>query len=175
MVSTKYIDEVEDLLSEGADEVVPAEFETSIELFSRILRFYHMPKDLISQYAEKFRKDHYNLFFKGETPKRLFHDTVAVMPSMDYESYLVESGSPSVNSSLQRLDIQNRTGAIVIAVKRGAHIISGPASDFVFQESDIVFLIADRPSLEAANRLFFKNIDKKKQESGKRKIQKRAE
>jgi CPA2 family monovalent cation:H+ antiporter-2 len=162
VVSTKYLDEVEDLLTEGADEVVPAEFETSIELFSRILRFYHMPRALINQYAEKFRKDHYNLFFRGETPKRLFHDTVAVMPDTDYESYIVESGSAAVNSSLQRLDIQNRTGALMIAVKRGAQTVSGPAPDFVFQEGDIVFLIADRPALATANRLFFKNMDIKK-------------
>jgi CPA2 family monovalent cation:H+ antiporter-2 len=155
VVSTRYLAEVEDLLSIGADEVIPAEFETSIELFSRILNFYHMPKTLIGQYSDKFRKDHYRLFIKGETPKRLFHDTIAVMPNVDYESYIIESGSPAMNSSVKTLDIQNKTGAHMIAVRRGNKTILGLSSDFIFQKGDIIFLIGDKSSLENANRLFF--------------------
>jgi CPA2 family monovalent cation:H+ antiporter-2 len=162
VVSTRYLVEVEDLIALGADEVIPAEFETSIELFSRVLHFYHMPKTLIGQYSEKFRKDHYRMFFRGETPKRLFQDTVAVMPDVDHDSFFIESGSPAVNSSLKELDIHNRTGALVIAVKRGSKIVSGPATDFVFHEGDIIFLIADKASLETTDRLFFKSTGLKK-------------
>lgn len=155
-VKTGYLAEVQDLLSIGADEVIPAEFETSIQLFSRVLQFYHMPGALIEKYARKFRKDHYRLFVKGETPKRLFHDTIAVMPDVDYESHIVEKDSPSVGSSIKELDIQQKTGAHVIAVKRGGETIKGLLADLIFQEGDIVFLIGDKSSLENACRLFFK-------------------
>jgi len=154
VVKTTYIAEVEDLLSLGADEVIPAEFETSIELFSRILKFYHMPESLINRYAERFRKDHYRMFIKGETPKRLFHDTIAVMPDVDYESFIVERGSQAVNSSVRGLNIQKETGALVIAIKRGGKTIQGLLADFVFMEGDIVFLIGDKQSLEKAKGLF---------------------
>ena len=154
VVRTRYLAEVEDLLGLGADEVIPEEFETSIELFSRVLQFYNMPRTLIEQYAERFRKDHYRLFIKGETPKRLFHDTIALMPDVDYESYVVRSGSPAVGSSIKDLDIRNRTGALVIAVKRGEKMMQGPGADFVFQEGDIIFLIGDESSLKQAAGLF---------------------
>ncbi len=157
VVKTGYLTEVQDLLAIGADEVIPAEFETSIQLFSRVLQFYHMPGALIEKYASKFRKDHYRLFVKGETPKRLFHDTIAVMPDVDYESYIVEKGSPSVGCSVKELDIQQRTGAHVIAVKRGKETIKGLLADFIFQPEDIVFLIGDKSSLENAYGLFFKS------------------
>lgn len=156
VVKTAYIAEVQDLLSLGADEVIPAEFETSIELFARILRFYHMPQSLIDRYAERFRKDHYSMFIKGETPKRLFHDTIAVMPDVAYESFIVEEGSVAINSSVTELNIQKETGAIVIAVKRGAETVHGAVADFVFKEGDIVFLIGDKPSLEKAKRMFLR-------------------
>ena len=155
-VKTGYLAEVQDLLSIGADEVIPAEFETSIQLFSRVLQFYHMPGALIEKYAGKFRKDHYRLFVKGETPKRLFHDTIAVMPDVDYESHVVEKGAPSVGRSVKELGIQHQTGAHVIAVKRGGETIKGLLADLIFQEGDIVFLIGDKSSLENACRLFFK-------------------
>ncbi len=41
---TRYISEVDDLLKLGADEVIPEEFETSIEIFSRLLTKYQTPK-----------------------------------------------------------------------------------------------------------------------------------
>ncbi|HDL21024.1 MAG TPA: sodium:proton exchanger, partial [Nitrospirae bacterium] len=144
LVRTRYLAEVEDLLALGADEVIPEEFETSIELFSRVLQFYKMPKPLSDQYAEKFRKDHYRLFIKGDTPKKLFYDNIALMPDVDYESYIIQSGSPAINSSIRELNIRDKTGALVIAVKRGDKMIHGPGSDFVLQRGDIIFLIGKK-------------------------------
>jgi CPA2 family monovalent cation:H+ antiporter-2 len=77
------------------------------------------------------------------------------MPNVDYESYIIESGSPAMNSSVKTLDIQNKTGAHMIAVRRGNKTILGLSSDFIFQKGDIIFLIGDKSSLENANRLFF--------------------
>ncbi len=154
VVRTRYIAEVEDLIELGADEVIPAEFETSIEIFSRVLRFYHMPKTLIDQYSEKFRKGNYELFIGGKTPKRLFHDTLALMPNTDYESYVVGSNSPLIDSSYESLEIQKKTGAHLIAVRRGTNLIKAPEPEFVFLEGDIVLMIGDNPSLEKAGKFF---------------------
>jgi CPA2 family monovalent cation:H+ antiporter-2 len=156
VVKTRYIAEVEDLLECGADEVIPAEFETSIELFCRILHCYQMPKGLIGQYAEQFRKNHYSMFIKGETQKKLFHDTLALMPDVHYESFVVKKNSPAIDASIRSLDIQNTTGALVIAVRRDNKTLRGLTPDFEFQKGDIVFLIGDTISLQNANKLLFK-------------------
>ncbi len=154
LVRTRFVSEVKDLLSLGADDVVPEEFETSIELFSRALKFYQMPRILIERYSEKFRSDHYSMFIKQETPKRIFHDSIAVMPDIEYESCFVKKGSKAENKSIQELGIRSNTGALVIAVKRGDRMINGPAPDFVFNVNDIVFMIGDKTSLEKANVFF---------------------
>ncbi len=156
VVRTRYLAEVQDLLSIGADEVIPEEFETSMELFSRILHFYQMPKSLISQYTEKFRKDNYSLFIKGKTPKRLFHDTIATMPYIDYESYIIEDGSPAVNSSVMELNTQISPGLHIVAVKRGDKMLQGPEPDFIFQSRDIVFLIGDKSAIKNTSKPFLK-------------------
>lgn len=158
IVRTRYLAEVQDLLACGADDVIPAEFETSIELFSRVLQFYQMPSALIGRYAARFRKDHYKMFIRGETPKRLFHDTVALMPDVNYESCVIESGSPAAGSSIQTLDIRNKSGAHVIAVRRRNSTEMNLAADFVFQEGDIVFLIGDSAATKTADRMFFQAV-----------------
>ncbi len=155
VVRTRYIGEVHDLLSDGADEVVPADFETSIELFSRVLNYYQMPKTLISRYAEQFRKDHYSMFVRGETPKRLFHETLALMPDVNYGSFIIEEGSTAAGRKLGELDIENITGTDLIAVRRGNQTLMQPDSEFILSAGDFVLLIGDEESLEDVRIRFF--------------------
>ena len=158
VVRTRFLSEVEDLIKTGADEVIPEEFETSIELFSRVLTFYKMPRSLIGRYADRFRNDHYQMFIRGETPKRLFQDTIALMPHIDYESYIVEKGSVAAGKTLRESCIHEKTGSYAVAVKRGNETIHGIRADFQLREGDIIFLIGDKKSLEEADKRFFKRI-----------------
>src|SRR5438128_2487776 len=63
---TRYLREIEDLRVTGADQVVPEEFETSIEIFSLVLQHYRMPVRVIAEKAERIRREGYALFRKGQ-------------------------------------------------------------------------------------------------------------
>lgn len=63
---TRYLREIEDLRVTGADQVVPEEFETSIEIFSLVLQHYRMPARVIAEKAERIRQEGYALFRKGQ-------------------------------------------------------------------------------------------------------------
>jgi K+/H+ antiporter YhaU regulatory subunit KhtT len=80
-----------------------------------------------------------------------------LLPDADYESYVIESGSPAVNSTIGELDIQSRTGAHVVAVRRGNRTVHAMDPDFVFEKKDIILLIGDKSSLKNAYNLFLKN------------------
>jgi monovalent cation:H+ antiporter-2, CPA2 family len=58
---TRYVAEMQELQKLGANEVVPEEFETSIEIFARVLQRYDVPKARIQLAAEEARSDHYEL------------------------------------------------------------------------------------------------------------------
>ncbi|MBI4543298.1 MAG: cation:proton antiporter [Gemmatimonadetes bacterium] len=62
VVRTRYVAAVEELMRLGADEVVPEEFETSLEIFSRVLRRYGVSGDTIRREVEAARRDHYEMF-----------------------------------------------------------------------------------------------------------------
>src|SRR5579884_2566050 len=61
VVRTRYLRELQELHELGADDVVPEEFETSIEIFALVLRTYKMPQDFIVQKAEQVRREGYAL------------------------------------------------------------------------------------------------------------------
>jgi CPA2 family monovalent cation:H+ antiporter-2 len=58
---TRYVADIEELYRLGANEVVPEEFETSLEIFARVLRRYNVPEARIREQAEQARSDHYEL------------------------------------------------------------------------------------------------------------------
>ncbi len=59
IVRTRYVVEIERLYRLGANEVIPEEFETSVEIFARVLHEYHVPRNVIALQVDLIRKEHY--------------------------------------------------------------------------------------------------------------------
>ena len=59
IVRTEYVLEVEELRHLGADEVIPAEFETALALFDRVLSIYDVPEATIDDRADRMRLENY--------------------------------------------------------------------------------------------------------------------
>ncbi len=58
---TRFISEVQPLFELGAADVVPEEFETSIEIFRRMAEHLALPIDDVARLEESIRADHYAL------------------------------------------------------------------------------------------------------------------
>ena len=56
---------MEELNALGADEVIPEEFETSIEIFTRVLHNFLIPQEDIEKFTNSLRSDNYSLFQKN--------------------------------------------------------------------------------------------------------------
>jgi CPA2 family monovalent cation:H+ antiporter-2 len=59
---TRFVQEVEALYRLGADEVIPEEFETSVEIFARVLAQYEVPGYEIQRFVTEARAHGYELF-----------------------------------------------------------------------------------------------------------------
>ena len=62
IVRTRYIKEMGELYAWGANEVVPEEYETSIQIFSKVLNRFGTNQESIEKITEDLRNDHYQLF-----------------------------------------------------------------------------------------------------------------
>lgn len=71
---TRYVAEIDELRALGADEIVPEEFETSLEIFGRVLHRFGVSDDAIRDAAEAARADHYEVLrSRGAAHDRLDH------------------------------------------------------------------------------------------------------
>jgi CPA2 family monovalent cation:H+ antiporter-2 len=153
IVRTRYVSEIERLYSLGADEVIPEEFETSVEIFARVLHEYHVPRNVIALQVELIRKEHYGtlrgLRLEGKRLDEL--NRFLIGATTDIISVLEDS--PLVGQSLRQIDLRKRTGATVIAAVRDGKPATNVGPDFVLQASDLLVVLGDHQALDDATQL----------------------
>jgi CPA2 family monovalent cation:H+ antiporter-2 len=154
IVRTPYIREMEPLYRLGASEVIPAEFETSIEVFARVLDRYLVPREEIHRFIGEVRKSGYEMFRSASKPAESFCDLRAYTPDQDIAALRVEQGSKAAGRSLGELAFRGSYGVTVMAVRRGDRVISNPGADQELMAGDVAVLIGDPENLEKASSLF---------------------
>ena len=67
IVRARYVQEMELMNKLGADEAIPDEFGTSVEIFSRVLRQYHVPDEEINAFIADIRADGYEMLRESKS------------------------------------------------------------------------------------------------------------
>jgi CPA2 family monovalent cation:H+ antiporter-2 len=153
VVRTRYVREVEELRRLGADEVVPEEFETSLEIFARVLRRYAVPASRIRREVDAVRSAHYEMLRTEAAGMRLL-DALPASVSVDLETVRVELGAPAVGENAVTMRFRTTTGASVIAVIRDGTALYEPDPAFRFRPGDEVVLVGTPEALEKGEPLF---------------------
>jgi monovalent cation:H+ antiporter-2, CPA2 family len=147
MVRTRLASQVEELKTAGADVVIPEEFETSIEIFCRVLKEYRIPNNVIEQQVELIRMEGYSMFrglsLNTESLKKFSTYLTATLT----ESYLVIGDSWINEKTLGKIDVK---GVIVIAVIRKNKPHPNPGADFLVLPGDMLILFGSHMQLSKA-------------------------
>lgn len=141
IVRTRYMSEVAGLFDLGASEVVPEEFETSVEIFSRVLRQYGVSRNVIEREVEEVRKEGYGMLRSTSLPLVEMNRLAEAFAETSTETVFIGDDSPSVGRTLKELDLRNRTGATATAVVRNGNMEINPGPEFRIEADDILVLI----------------------------------
>jgi CPA2 family monovalent cation:H+ antiporter-2 len=148
---TRYTSEVDDLIRLGADEVIPEEFETSVEIFSRVLGRYQTPKNVIFNFVDMIREDGYRaLRQSGTATHKPFSDKYSILSSITIEHVKISEHSPVLGKSIEDIRFRTITGATIIAIKRNNQLNTSPDPKFSFEEGDTVFITGKREDINKA-------------------------
>ena len=150
VVRTRYLRELEELHQLGADDVVPEEFETSIEIFALVLRTYKLPQDFVTQKAEQVRREGYALLRRSELPELAHHLRGGTLTDTEVETCRIDDDSPAQGKTLAEISLRPRTGASVIAWTRAGVIQSNPSEKTRLLAGDIVVLLGSRAQIRQA-------------------------
>ncbi len=151
---TRYLVEVEPLYKLGVNEVIPEEFETSVEILARVLRTFLVPQDEIEQHIADVRRDGYGML---RTMSRRHSHAVGIsgyLAGAEIATFRVQQGSTLEEQCLREGTIRNLSGATVLVIKRGDEIIPNPDPIWELQREDVVLLLGTPAQLVAAGKLF---------------------
>lgn len=150
LIRTRYAAEVDELYKIGANQVIPEEFETSIEIFARVLHEYHVPGNIIANQIQLVRFGGYKMLRGISLDQENVGRIASLFAGATVDNIQIDQDSPAVGRTLRDLDIRNKTGATVIAIARGGEANTNPGPDFLLQADDIVVLIGAHADLDNA-------------------------
>jgi len=150
LVRTRYVAEIERLYSLGANQVIPEEFETSVEIFARVLQEYHVPRNVIGLQVDLIRREHYGTLRGLRLEGKQLDELSQFLVGATTDTFSVLDDSPVVGRSLQETALGERSRVTVIAVVRDGKPFHNVGSDFVLQSGDLLVLLGDHESLDHA-------------------------
>ncbi len=150
---TRYVNEVKPLYELGADEVVPEEFETSIEIFTRVLEKYLIPRNNIEGLIAEVRSDGYKMFRNVSTETSSNSDLKIQLPDIKISTLSVAENSPLVGKSLAKMKLRKKYGTLVFAIRRNSQIISNPDSNMQLCAEDELFVLGAPDKISELERL----------------------
>ncbi len=147
IVRTRFVSEVPHLYKLGADEVIPEEFETAVEIFARVLRRYLLPRHEIERMITELRSDGYEAL-RGEGVRR---STPLPIPDLDIGNVAIGEDSPADGATLRALELRARYGVSVLAIQRGSDTLPNPDPDTPLLAGDRLFLMGTSQDLARAD------------------------
>jgi CPA2 family monovalent cation:H+ antiporter-2 len=139
---TRFLQEMEPLYELGVNEVIPEEFETSVEIFSRVLTRYLIPRDEIDRFVTEVRSDGYEMFRRLPHDGTTFCDLQSYIPDVQINTVRVGGASPFVGKTLSEVELRKKYGVTLLAIRRDKEILSNPGGDTKIEANDIWVILA---------------------------------
>ena len=155
LVRSRYVHEMDPLFALGTNEVIPEEFETSVEIFSRVLHRYLVPRDEIERQIREIRRSGYEMFRTISAAHGPALGLQRFLSGLSFEVYRIEPDSPVAERSLQESAIRDRSGASVVAIHRSdGTMVSNPPPDARLHAEDLILLLGTHQQISLASALF---------------------
>lgn len=138
IIRTREVNEVETLKQLGANDVIPEEFETTMEILHRILIYYQTPPATIEKLFEDIRNKHYSLLTESTIDKMSILGQYQCIPDITVFSIYVEKDFSCIGKTIDQLDLRARTNTVLLAIRRDNMLLTGEQIYTPIQENDIL-------------------------------------
>ena len=154
IVRTRYLHEVKPLYDLGANEVIPEEFETSVEIFTRVLTSYLVPREDIEKLVSEVRSDGYEMFRRLSAEATTINGHQLHLPDVEIVALRIAPGAALAGKNLAELRLRKKYQITVLAIRRDSEIISNPTIDIPFEADDVLFILGTQEKIAGAAHLF---------------------
>lgn len=156
LVRTRYLSEMKPMYALGADEVIPDEYGSSVEIFTRVLRKYQIPTEEVEKIVSATRLEGYEmlrLLFKEPTT---LSDLQITLTDVGIEPIRVSPHSSFVGKTLSEIDLRKNFGVTAMLLRRGSETITQVDGQTRLLADDVVVLVGPHDHLTKVAQQFRK-------------------
>lgn len=137
---TRFVTEVKPLYDLGANEVIPEEYETSIEIFSRALSEYLIPRDEIERMIADLRSGGYQMLRSLSGDATAASHLERSIPDFKISTLKVQKGSLAAGKCLTELELRKRFRVSILAIRRGEELVLNPGGEDILNAGDDIIV-----------------------------------
>jgi CPA2 family monovalent cation:H+ antiporter-2 len=150
LVRTRFVEETEDLIRLGADAVIPEEFETSIQIFIRVLEQFHIPLNVVMQQVNLLRGESYKWMRSEEKTPKVFSHLDEILAAGIVESFYINEDNKWIGKTIGDLHLRGRTDATIIAIVRQGSTKTTPNANEVLESGDTLVITGTHKAVDQA-------------------------
>lgn len=151
---TRFLAEIGPLMELGASDVIPEEFETSVEIFTRVMMRYLVPRADIERFTQAVRAEGYQMLRTPDAQGESFEALSRQFPDMDLSALTIEPGCVLDGKTLLESDLRRLHGLTIVAVGRGGEVMANPDGTLRLQGGDVAYVFASHADIAAKSGLF---------------------
>jgi CPA2 family monovalent cation:H+ antiporter-2 len=152
VVRTRYVKETSELIALGADEVIPEEFETSVQIFTHVLQNFLVPEDDIDQLIDKVRADNYQLFKSDLKRPKTYRSSDLV----DFNITCLRINADSnkiLGKPLKELNLRAKYGINILGIKRKDEMLESVQPEEIIKQGDIIYIQGNQSKIGQFHKL----------------------
>jgi len=153
VVRTRFVSEIEPLLQLGAQEVVAEEYETSVEMFIRVLSSYLVPRGDIERFVGEIRAEGYGMLRRPVLGTADSCRLDGACSSFGATVLTVAQGAFVEGRTLVDTNLRREHGLTVVAVQRDGNMVINPDAQWVFQAGDKVHVFGEQDMISEKSSL----------------------
>ena len=150
IVRTRFMTETDELVKMGADLVIPEEFETSIQIFRKVLEQYHIPLNVIMQQVNLLRGESYKYLRSEEGTEVAFNHIDEILSARLTDTFYINEDNKFIGKTLGELNLRSKTDATIIAIVRKGTTITTPSAKEIFEVGDTVVITGTHKAVDNA-------------------------
>jgi CPA2 family monovalent cation:H+ antiporter-2 len=154
LVRTHYLQHTSLLYELGASDVIPDEFGSSLEVFTRVLNYFEAPAADIEKIGGDIRSDFYEQFKGHDTYTNMIDELSRGIAHLGVKAYHVDNDSLLAGKTLKDANLRSEYNLTVIAIKRQEQILAKIEAHTVLCPQDVVTVVGAYGDLKKASSLF---------------------
>jgi CPA2 family monovalent cation:H+ antiporter-2 len=143
---TRFVSEIEPLRELGADEVIAEEFESAIEIFTRVLALFNIPGSQINALSQGVRAEGYSELRTEDWACDKLEDLN--LPDMDIKQVTIPDNSIINSKSIHEIISSLNYKINILAIRRYEETIQNPYDTEILQDRDNLVIYANPADIE---------------------------